>query len=356
MKLKIGIYAPCKNELKHLNDWYNSCKEANYIKVADTGSTDGSREKLISLGVDVTDLRLMPWRFDYAFNFAMSLLPDDTDVCIRLDMDERLQPGWREHLERVWSPQTTKLRYPYVWDWVSPGIPGRKWYSDRIHARNGYQWRGYTHEGLCSRLPEVETYTDDVQIWQFPDAKDKKNDLPLLIECCNEWPTDSRLKAYLGREYLYQGQFDMSIKTYKEFLAMSYDRIERGHAMINLSKADNENKVFWLKMSAIETPHHREPLVELANHYYETKEWHHCYEYAKKALEITNHPMDYTCEPSAWGYLPHDLLSIAAWNMGLYIESAEQSELALKCQPSDQRLKKNYELVTEFLTKNGIKS
>lgn len=354
--MRIGIYAPCKNELKHLDAWHESCKDADVICVADTGSTDGSRERLIELGVKVTDVGIMPWRFDLAFNIAMSLLPKDIDVCIRLDLDERLQPGWRTALEKAWTPETTRLRYPYVWNWNPDGTPGRQWYSDRIHARAGYYWIGHTHEGLCSRLPEVQTFTDDVKIWQFPDAKDKKGDLTLLIECCNEWPHDARLRAYLAREYMYQGQMEKSTETYKQFLAMSWDKVERGQAMVNLSITDPPNKEFWLRMASIETPGHREPLVSLAQHYYDQKDWPKCYKAAKDALAITVHPMDYTCTPEAWGWQPHDLLSIASWNMGLYEESLEQSRLALSRNPNDQRLKNNLTLVEEFMEKNGIRT
>jgi glycosyltransferase involved in cell wall biosynthesis len=354
MALKVGIYGPAKNELKHVDAWYESCKDADIICIADTGSTDGTKERLIELGVQVTSVRIMPWRFDLAFNVAMSLLPDDVDVCIRLDMDERLQPGWKDALTKAWTPETTRLRYPYVWNWNPDGTPGRTWYSDRIHARNGYYWMGHTHEGLCARLPEIQTFTDDVKIWQFPDAKDKKSDLPLLQECVNEWPHDARLRAYLGREYMYQGQPDKSRETYKEFLSMSWDKVERGQAMVNLSNVDPVNKEFWLRMASIETPGHREPLVNLAQFYYDRKDWTKCYKAAKDALNITVHPMDYTCTPEAWGYLPHDLLSIAAWNLGLYQESYDHSKLALDRLPGDERLKNNLVLVEDFLKTNGI--
>lgn len=352
--MRIGIYAPCLNEIKHLDDWYNSCKDADVICVADTGSTDGSIEKLLKLGVNVTSIGIIPWRFDLAFNIAMSLLPKDVDICIRLDMDERLQPGWRSALEKAWTPETTRLRYPYVWNWNSDGSPGRQWYSDRIHARVGFYWMGHTHEGLCSRIPEVQTFTDNVKIWQFPDAKDKKSDLPLLIESCNDWPHDSRLRAYLAREYMYQGRNEESTKTYKEFLAMSWDRIERGQAMVNLAAVDPSNKEFWLRMAVIEVPGHREPLVSLAQMYYDTKDWAKCYKAAKDAVAITVHPMDYTCTPEAWGFLPHDLLSISAWNLGLHQESHEHSKLALEKSPNDNRLKNNLKLIEEFMEKNGI--
>ena len=349
MKMKIGIYCPAKNELKHVEPWYESCKDADIVVCADTGSTDGTKERMIELGVKVTDVRIMPWRFDDAFNMAMYLLPDDIDVCIRLDLDERLQPGWKKALKKAWTKETTRLRYPYVWNWNPDGTPGRQWYGDRIHARNGYRWMGATHEGLCSRLPETQTFTDDVQIWQFPDAKDKKHDLSLLLEATREYPTDARLRAYLGREYYYKGDYPKAIETYKEFLGMSWDKVEKGQAMINLSTADPDSKVFWLKMASMECPGHREPLVNLAQHYYNVSDWTKCYRAAKDALAITKHPMDYTCTPEAWGYLPHDLASIAAWNLGMYTESLDEAKIALSRNPEDKRLQNNLKLIQEFV-------
>ena len=41
-KLKICVYAICKNEEKFVDRWFNSMKEADEIYVLDTGSTDNS--------------------------------------------------------------------------------------------------------------------------------------------------------------------------------------------------------------------------------------------------------------------------------------------------------------------------
>lgn len=347
--MKIAIYAPAKNEEKNAAAWAESCKDADYRVVIDTGSTDGTKEILSGAGVTVHDVLISPWRFDDAYNIAMSLVPADADVLICLHMDERLEEGWRTRIEASWKSDTTRLRYTYVWNWNPDGTPGRTWSGDRIHARRGYRWMGATHEGLCSRLPEVQAWCDDLRILHYPDAKDKSGDLSLLLEAVKEMPQDARMRAYLGREYMYRGDMENSAKTYKEFLGMSWDKVERGQAMINLSVAEPDDKVFWLKMAAMETPGHREPLVSLAQHYYHKSDWTNCHKYAIKALDITKHPMDYTCTPEAWGYLPHDLASIAAWNLGMYRESLEQAKLALSRNPLDPRLKNNLILIEDFI-------
>ena len=351
--MKIGVYAPSKNEEHHVRAWYDSCKDADIICVADTGSTDNTVKLLEELRVKVTNVRIIPFRFDDAFNIAMSLLPDDIDICIRLDLDERLQPGWRDSLEVAWTSATTRLRYTYVWNWTPDRKPGLTWLGDRIHARANYRWSSPTHEGLCYRgNHEIQTTCEELKIYHFPDIKDKKNDLSLLLEAVKENPSDSRIRAYLGREYMYQHQYDKATETYKEFLGMSSDIAERQQAMCNLATTDSANNVFWLKLAALDSQFHREPLVLLAQHYYSKCDWQKCYETSKKALAITRNLMDYTCLPENWGEKPHDLLSIAAWNLKLYKESLEHAKIALSYNPSDPRLENNVKLIEAFIEQN----
>jgi glycosyltransferase involved in cell wall biosynthesis len=352
--MKIAIYAPGLNEQKHAAAWADSCAEADYRVVIDTGSTDDTKKILEEKGVSVYDAWIRPWRFDLAYNVAMALVPKDADVLICLHMDERLEAGWRQLIESHWTPQTTRLRYTYVWNWASPGVPGRMWSGDRIHARQGFLWMGATHEGLCSRVPEVQTQCPQLRILHFPDWKDKKNDLALLEEAVRESPHDARMRAYLGREYMYQNMKEKCIETYKEFLTMPSWNVERGLAMQHLSTVDTDNKVYWLKSATMETPHHREPLVELSRHYYGQANWSDTYKYAKKALAIVNHPMDYSCTDEAWGWLPHDLAAIGAWNLGMRKDALQHAKDALAKNQVDERLKNNLKTIEKWFVDNGV--
>ena len=352
--MRIAIYSPALNEEKHAQAWAESCADADYRIVADTGSTDGTKEILQAQGVSVHDVHIKPWRFDLAYNVTMALVPADADVCICLHMDERLEPGWRQKLEAAWTPGTTRLRYTYIWNWLPDGSPGKTWWGDRIHARAGYSWLGATHEGLCARLPEQQAMCAELRILHYPEAKHKTNDLELLREAVREQPGDARIKAYLGRELMYRGQPEESVKVYKEFLTMPCWNVERGHAMINLSTVDPDNRVYWLKCAALEVPTHREPQVELARYYYQKSDWQSCYTHAQKALQITQHPMDYTCSEEAWSWLPHDLAGIAAWNLGLRQEARAHARDAVAKAPLDTRLQNNLKVMEEWFTSQGL--
>lgn len=352
--MKIAIYAPALNESANAAAWADSCAEADYRIVIDTGSTDDTKDILKERGVTVHDTLIKPWRFDLAYNVAMALIPADADVCICLHLDERMEAGWRNLVEKSWTPGTTRLRYTYIWNWTAPGVPGRTWSGDRIHARAGYMWKGPTHEGLCSRIPEVQGNCPELRILHYPVWKDKKGDLALLEEAVEESPHDARMRAYLGREYMYQGMPEKCIATYKEFLTMPCWNVERGLAMQHLATVDTANKLYWLKSACLETPTHREPFVELARHYYGTSEWSDCYKYAKKAIAITNHPMDYSCTEEAWGWLPHDLAAISAWNLGLREESVAHARDALKMNSEDTRLQNNLAIIENWFRDQGL--
>ncbi|MFR4757226.1 MAG: glycosyltransferase [Evtepia gabavorous] len=70
--------------------------EADEVCVLDTGSTDGTPQRLSEqLGPCLVQV-ITPWRFDVARNQSLELVPEDADLCVCTDLDEVFQPGWRE--------------------------------------------------------------------------------------------------------------------------------------------------------------------------------------------------------------------------------------------------------------------
>ena len=106
--MKVVVYAICKNEAKFVDRWMDSMSEADQVVVLDTGSSDGTAEKLKSRGALVRVEIITPWRFDTARNHALDLVPEDADICVSTDLDEVLEPGWREKLEAAWKPGTNR--------------------------------------------------------------------------------------------------------------------------------------------------------------------------------------------------------------------------------------------------------
>jgi len=94
--MKICVYAIAKNEEQFVDRWMDSMREADWVCVLDTGSTDRTVEKLADRGAVVRQEAVSPWRFDAARNRSMELIPPSTDVCVCTDLDEVFRPGWRK--------------------------------------------------------------------------------------------------------------------------------------------------------------------------------------------------------------------------------------------------------------------
>ena len=104
---KVAVYSIALNEILHVERYMKACEGADYIIVGDTGSTDGTAEKLRELGATVYDISIKPWRFDAARNAALALVPADADVCVILDLDEVPQPGFFDKVRKGWKSDAT---------------------------------------------------------------------------------------------------------------------------------------------------------------------------------------------------------------------------------------------------------
>ena len=190
--MKIIIYAICKNEARFAERFMASCAGADGVYVLDTGSTDGTPERLRELGAVVKEQVIDPWRFDAARNASLEMLPEDADTCICLDLDEVLCPGWREALEAAWAPGTTRARYTYVWSHTPDGGDGVVFFADKIHARHGYRWKHPVHEVLTPDRAESCITVPALRVEHWPDSsKSRGQYLPLLELSAAEDPDDS---------------------------------------------------------------------------------------------------------------------------------------------------------------------
>lgn len=340
--MKIAVYTIALNEQKFVDPWYESAKDADYLLIADTGSTDGTVERARELGINVAQVTVKPWRFDDARNASLALLPADIDFCIALDMDEVLVPGWREHLEKM-QPGTTRPRYKYVWNWNPDGSEGLVYGGDKIHARRGYRWVHPVHEVLAPTDGETQSWVG-LQIHHFADrTKSRGQYLPLLKKAVDERPMDDRNAYYYARELFFYGRNDEANAEFKRHLALPTAtwRAERAASMRYLAKLEKHEAETWLLRACAEAPEFREPWVELATHYYGRQRWEDCLSSARRALAIKEKPLLYINDASAWGSLPHDLASIAAWHTGFKDAAIAHLRDALLVEPNNERLQAN---------------
>lgn len=343
--MRVAVYTIALNEDQFVERWAESAQDADLLLIADTGSTDTTVSRAQSLGIEVAHIKVAPWRFDDARNASLALIPADVDICIALDMDEVLVPGWRDHLEAI-APTTTRPRYRYVWSWQADGSPGLTYGGDKVHRRDGYRWRHPVHETLTPVLPEVQEWIG-MEIHHHPDhTKSRGQYFPLLDLARREAPQDDRTAFYYARELYYHGRYPEAVEEFQRFLSLPTATWapERSAAMRFIAKTGHDSHR-WYTMATLESPDRREPWVDLAQYLHNERDWEGCLLATNRALAITERQMEYLCEAEAWGARPHDLASIALWHLGRTAEALKACETAIIHDPGDGRLRSNRELL-----------
>lgn len=366
-KYKVCVYAICKNEVDFVDRWMDSMGEADEIIVTDTGSDDGTVERLRERGATVYVDIIKPWRFDVARNVSLDHVPKDVDICVCTDLDELFEKGWRAALEKAWSenealvkhPVARSGRYLYNWSLKPDGTPDTQFTYFKVHQREDFHWRYPIHEivGYKGKLPVEAIYIEGMVLNHYPDAtKSRGSYLPLLEMAMKETPTDDRIAYYLGREYMYAGEWQKCIDTMKIHISLPSAtwNEERGSAMRAMGKSyyrlgDTKGAYSWYHMSMGEAPHMRESYVDLAQIAYETSDWVTALYATEEALKITQKSPTYVNAGYVWSYTPHDLCAIACYRLGLYALALKHAGDALKYEPENERLQNNYKLIEEAL-------
>jgi hypothetical protein len=335
--MKIGIYALAKNEAANVPAWESSCREADVRVVTDTGSTDATIEILEAAGVNVARGAPIPWRWDDAHNLSMYHLPADVDVCIRLDLDEVLDSGWREALEADWAADTGRLRYWYQW---SDKV---RFLCDRVHRRAGYRWSGATHEGLtCWSGDDVQTRSDRFVVRHHRQpGKAHKSDLTLLRQAVKESPLDTRMHWYLARELDYTKDPE-TVEAWYRYLRMPGGQpTERAYAYRMLANLQPDAQKRHLMAAILESPLEPEAFVAFCEMAYRMEDWVSCLYYARQAFSCKPESQTHASDPRAYGEIAADLGCVAASRLGRDDEAMLYAREAVKRCPGDPRLAGN---------------
>jgi glycosyltransferase involved in cell wall biosynthesis len=215
--MKIAVYTISKNEEHNVNGFMDAVGDVP-VYILDTGSTDNTVELLKKRGAVVQQEIITPWRFDTARNKALALVPSDVDMCVSIDMDERLDPGWVELLQT--QAKGTIGNYRYIAEWSDPEktIPGIIGPRTKIHARPFFEWHRKVHEALRP-LPGHQPVGFNTDIL----VKHYQNNVPraysaALDEIIEEDPTDGDARIQRAAESFKLGLFEKTLEDYKEYL------------------------------------------------------------------------------------------------------------------------------------------
>lgn len=276
------------------------------------------------------------------------MIPEDFDICVSLDLDEVMRPGWKENILKVWNDNTTRLHYTYNW-LIENNIAKISFYSDKIHKRKGAFWVNPVHEIVKFHEPETIVTTDDVIIDHYPDKnKSRKSYLPLLELSIKEDPQNDRNMHYLGREYMYYGKWNDAIDTLIKHLKLksatwSDERCASmrfiARCYKNLQRYDEA--LMWLEKAIKEAPYLRDPYAEIALLYYSLEDYKMVIYYANKALEINYNPKTYINEIFSYDETLNDILSISYYYENDLNNAIKNANIALEINPNNERIKEN---------------
>jgi hypothetical protein len=343
----IAVYALARNEAAAAARWAESAAAADLRLVTDTGSSDGTADVLRGAGVTVHEAAILPWRWDVAHQASLNNVPAAVDLCIRLDLDETLTPGWRAKVEAVWAAQRfTRLLYRYRWtgDGVRPElvIP-----MDRIHSRDGYVWSGATHEGLVRWSgEEVQAQLDELLVLHHRDqAKVHATDMALLSRAVEESPHDARMRWYYARELDFAGAPEAA-KQFAAYLKMPGGApSERAYAAIRLSLLLPDEARLWLLRATAEDPTQPEAYCRLAYDALTKGDPVRALAWARQAVACPRSAMDHTSDARAFGVEAWRLASQAALQAGRYREAAFHAARGLKLDGDDAELRRVVEVL-----------
>lgn len=321
--MKIAISTISKNEEKNVEDFIKSCEGADLISVLDTGSTDKTVELLKKHNALAGETKIEPFRFDEARNQALDKLPEDIDIVISIDMDERLQAGWREALEKAWQENTETLSYWYIGSQTN-GQPN-ECFRSKIFKRKGYKWFNIVHE---MPMPEdkhepIIAYCKDIVVIHLQEGKrDYEELLNKLIES-----GENDMNAYLQRahEFMKKQEWQKAINDFEKYIELSrlesdksqnktcqkyvYEAGCRALAMIDISickvslgYAERVVLPIIIKATA-ECPTIREPWVYLAEMWQSIGNYPQAYGCAITALSINDNGLNIKIG-MCWGDYP----------------------------------------------------
>ena len=353
---KICVYAICKNEEKFIDRWYDSVKEADYIVVLDTGSVDNTIQKLREKKKVIMQQKHYDFfRFDIARNDSMKLIPNDTDICVCMDIDEIFQKGWTALLREKWNPNIDSAYYTIYWSFSEDGKPQVIYKQKKIHKLNEYTWTHAAHEILqyIGNHTENEIYIPELIKEHHADPnKPRSSYLSLLQLDVQERPEDDRARHYFGRELMYHKKYEQAIEQFKIHLSLpsSIWEPERSASMRYIARCSTnpQEKEKWLLKSIAEAPYLREPWYEMALLQYEQKNWNGVIFFCEQGLKIKQNLKIYMNDPTAWHEGFYDLLSIAYFYKKEYSQAYTNVCIACEENKADLRLQNNKKLMEKI--------
>ncbi len=226
-----------KNESQVIERCLGSLKKLiDYWVIVDTGSTDGTQDKIRSFLKNVPgELYERPWvDFAHNRNEALQLAKNKGDYLLIIDADEVLQMA-----DSFSLPHLTKDYYCLVMRELNAADVRRVTF---IKNSLPWKWEGILHEVLV--CPEAVTFewlhgiSNICNLGGGARSKDPQKflkDAQVLERGLEKEPNNSRYVFYLAQSYLSAEKYDLALKNFERRVAMPGEPEETFLALMNLA-------------------------------------------------------------------------------------------------------------------------
>ena len=354
-KLKICVYAICKNESKFVDRFMDAVEEVDGVYILDTGSSDNTVELFEKRGAVVHKKQYEKFEFDVARNDSLSYVPKDTDVCLCLDIDEVIEKGFTKIIREKWKDDTRQIRYDHIITFDENGKPTSVLRNVKIHSRKDFIWKYPIHEVLEYTGKEKCNIVDDytIKVWHKPD-KDKSREfyLEILENYVKEHPESARNRYLLTRTLLNRQKYFECIKSGHQYLDANYTNDSLDHkskVMVYMSKSFArlkmyEESVLWGEKAIDTFPETRDVYTSLMEIYYNNKDYDNAIKCGEEALKIKKPNNKILNDQKSWNGTIYIFLSSAYFYKEKYAQAIKYMNEALKKHPNDSSLLEKKEL------------
>jgi mannosyltransferase OCH1-like enzyme/glycosyltransferase involved in cell wall biosynthesis len=374
--VKFSVVLIAKNEEKSLPRLHKSLEEflkrGGEVILLDTGSTDKTVELAESFGFKTTSvgerfIRTIPPTtakdinhnfiiegeanivsggdrfFDYsaARNYAASLASND--IVSMPDCDEQYTHLDIDAIEKVIADGYEQMEFHFIFAHDANGMPAVQFRQCKMYDRRKMKWQGLIHELLVGEAKRTYLPPSVLLLEHFQNQQQERSHSYLagLALDCFEHPDNDRHSHYLARELFWTGRYHSAIKEFTHHISMKQWIQERAQSMIFIGDChralgDDEQALDWYVRAFNADGTRREPLIKLAEYWFQHNDPQKTACYAQAALEIP--PNDCYCNIGAhYSYLPHEFLYWAFWYLGDKERSKEHWKKALDYWPTNPK-------------------
>ena len=241
--MKTAVYTICKNEVQNVDRWLYYGSLYDYRVILDTGSTDGTWEKLQEHALKDPNLIVeqkifTPWHFSVARNYNLDMVPQEVDWCLSPDLDEFFTKNALDELQAVIKvhPEVTNLAcdrfdmYSYTPRVGPPALLP----SNKIHRRHDYIWVQpiYEHLKWKHEGEECELYSSDIYIVHDQDfRKESRPELyiKMLEEEYKNNPTNTWCLWFLVYHYFKAQKLELFVKAACDYIRYHTDKLDKNY-------------------------------------------------------------------------------------------------------------------------------